>query len=127
MADVAQITYTDHDGTATNIFCTSVGIRYIFDGLSVERQPGKVGITVDPIQQYREVSCSAIISGDALKALNDQLMDGTKVYDATDPKVLIYLDGNTSLTILCVITHFNADIMGHEKWAVNITFRERTL
>lgn len=124
-----QITFTDHDGNSMSLSCKTVSIQYVFDGLSVDRQTGLVGKTTDPIQEYRVVTCTALLSGDNLSTLNGYLMDTAKTYDGTDPKIVVYLDGDTSLTILVAVMSVTATMApsAGNQWWVDMVFKERSL
>ena len=127
MVDTATIIFTDHDGNAVNLFCSKVTIQYVFP-LSVEHKNGMVGYTTDPLRQYRVVTATAQLSGDTLNTLNGYLMDTAKSYDATDPKIQVYLDGDTSLTILVAVMDVTADIIPSVdgQWMVTFRFEQRT-
>ena len=127
MVDTASIIFTDHDGNAVNLFCSEYAIDYVFP-LSIEHKNGLVGYTTDGIRQYRVVTCTANMSGDDLNTLNGYLMDTAKVYDGTDPKVVVALDGNTSLTILVTVmrAHAAAVPRADGRWNVSFTCEERS-
>jgi len=127
MADTPQIIFTDHDGNTTNLFTKNTKIDLDYDGLSVSRQPGHVGITTDPKQEYEIVTCSCMMTGTALNTLRTQLKDATKVYDATDPKIAVLYDGTNSWTILVATVHVTYNMLTDNQWMVAFTFIERTL
>jgi hypothetical protein len=127
MADTPQVIFTDHDGNAYNIFTSDLAIDLIYDGLSVSRQPGHVGITTDPIQEYESITCSCTMSGTALSTLRAQLKDATKAYDGTDPKIAVLYDGTNSWTILVATVRVRYTPIADNKWRVHFTFIERTL
>jgi len=127
MADTPQVVFTDHDGNTYNIFTRDLSIDMIYDGLTVTRQPGHVGKTTDPIQEYRTITCSCTMTGTALNTLQGQLMDATKTYDATDPKITVVYDGSSSWTILVATVHVNYKPIHENEWMVRFTFNERSL
>ena len=127
MVDTPIILYTHADASTLSFFATNVSIRWAFPNKTISRQPNKVGITTDRNDEYRVVTCTAILSGDDLNTLNTAMMPAAApTYDATDPKILIYLDGDTSLTILCAITELEASHQTSGQWAVSVTFTERS-
>jgi hypothetical protein len=127
MADTSQVIYTDHDGNTTNIFTSDLRIELIFDGLTVTRQPGHVGITTDPIQEYEVITCSCTMTGTALNTMRAQLKDATKAYDGTDPKITVVYDGSNSWTILVALVNVTYFPIGDNKWRVQFRFVERSL
>lgn len=126
MADTPQVVYTDHDGNTTNIFTKDVDIEYVFDGLTITRQPGMIGITTDPIQTYRVITCSQIMTGTALNTFNTQVMDTSKTYDGTDPKITVLYDGTNSWTIYVAAVSIKASIVTDNEWSVSFKFMERS-
>jgi hypothetical protein len=126
MVDTAQVIFTDHDGNTVNIFTKNTKITYMFP-LEIVRQNALVGITVDPIRQYRVITCTAKMTGDTVNTLNGYLMDTTKAYDGTDPKISIALDGDTSLNILVAVTNVEVVAAPDRQWFVTFTFEERSL
>jgi hypothetical protein len=126
MADTPIIVFTDHDGNTTNIFTENATIELIYDGLTVSRQPGHIGITTDPIQEYRRITCSCTMSGTALNTLQSQLMDATKVYDATDPKITVLYDGSSSWTIYVATMRVSYRLITHNTWTVFFEWIERS-
>lgn len=127
MVDTAEVIYTDHDGNAVNLFTTDVKITYVFDSVHVDHKNALVGYTTDPIRQYRVVTCTAVMSGDSLNTLNGYNMDTAKTYDGTDPKIVVYLDGDTSLTILVAVMECSAAFLGSAgQWSVSFRFEERS-
>jgi len=127
MPDTPQIVFTDHDGNTYNIFTDDLEISLEYDGLTVSRQPGHVGITTDPIQEYEAVTCSCTMSGTSLHTLRGQLKDATKAYDATDPKIAVVYDGTNAWTILVATVRVRYRPMGDNLWYVHFTFIERSL
>lgn len=127
MVETPQIVFTDHDGNTTNIFTRDIVIELTYDGLTVTRQPGHVGITTDPKQEYEKITCSCTMTGTALSTLRAQLKDATKVYDATDPKIAIVYDGTNTWTILVATMHVRYSHISDNEWRVQFTFVERTL
>lgn len=127
MADVPQVVFTDHDGNTYNIFTDDLEITLTYDGLTVSRQPGKVGITTDPIQEFETITCSCIMTGTALNSMRTQLRDTAKSYDGTDPKVAVVYDGTSSWTILVATVLVRYRPVQSNTWRVTFTFVERTL
>jgi len=126
MADVPMVVFTDHDGNTYNIFTDNVVIDLIYDGLWVERKGAHVGLTVDPIREYRSITCSCVMTGTALNTMQAQLMDATKVYDGTDPKITVVYDGTNSWTIYVATMHVTYSLKTHNEWLVSFTFIERS-
>ena len=127
MADTPQVVFTDHDGNNYNIFTNNLTIDLDYDGLTVSRQPGHVGITTDPKQEFRTITCSCVMTGTALNTLQTQLMDSTKAYDASDPKIAVVYDGTNSWTILITTVHVTYKLLTDNQWMVMFTFIERSL
>ena len=128
MADVPQVVFTDHDGNTYNIFSEDVIIDLDYNGLTIDRQRGHVGKTTDPIQEFRTITCSVKdMTGTALNTLQTQLMDATKVYDGTDPKITVLYDGTNSWTIYVAAVHVKYSLLTHNHWSVQFTFVERSL
>jgi len=126
MVDTPLVTFTDHDGNATSLFCEDVEISLDYDGLTVTRQTGHVGITTDPIQEYETCTCSCLMTGTALSTLRTQLKDATKAYDGTDPKIAVVYDGTNSWTILVAVVRVRYSFVTHNNWRVHFTFIERS-
>lgn len=126
MADTPQIVFTDHDGNTYNIFTEDTEIRLKY-GLTVTRQPGHVGITTDPVQEFETITCSTTMTGTSLNTLRAQLRDTTKTYDGTDPKITIVYDGSSSWTILVAVVEVTYRMLPQNMWSVRFTFIERTL
>lgn len=122
----AQVIFTDHDGNTVNIFTKNTKIRYVFHDLIIERKNACIGKAIDPIRQYRFITCSAKMTGAQVNTLNGYLMDTTKTYDGTDPKVQVYLTGALSLTILCAVTEVEVSAAPDGQWFVAFKFEERS-
>ena len=128
MADTAQIVYHHSDGNTIDFFTKNANIEWKFPGKTISRQPNKVGLTDDPNQVYRVVTCNANLTGDTLNTFNGYLMPATApTYDGSYPKIVLYLDGDTTFTILCAVTMIVAVDLGAGKWNVGVTFTERSL
>ena len=128
MADVPQVVFTDHDGNTYNLFSEDITFDLDYNGLTIDRQPGHVGKTTDPIQEFRTITCSVKdMTGTALNTLRTQLKDATKAYDGTDPKVAVVYDGTNSWTILVAQRHVRYISLGHNNWRVSFRFEERSL
>jgi hypothetical protein len=127
MTDTAQLTYSETAENTIDIFTTSLNIRWAFPNKMVERQPNKIGITVDPNMGFRVVECSAILTGAQVSTLNGYLLPASAItYGATYPKIVITLATGTTFTILCAITSMQATDMGFGNWSVSLTFEERS-
>jgi hypothetical protein len=126
MADTPQIVFTDHDGNTYNIFTRDLVIDLTYDGITVTRQPGHVGITTDPIQEYETITCSCTMTGTALNTLRAQLKDATKTYDGTDPKIAVVYDGTNTWTILVATVYVRYNPIADNEWRVQFTFVERS-
>jgi len=126
MVEVAQVVYTDHDGNTLNIFTKNIKIKYIFEGLEINRRNGKIGITRDPIRQYRVITCTAKLTGTLYDTLDTQLMDDTKTYDEIDPKIVVQLGDSKTKTIYVATTDITADTAPDGRWYINFTFTERS-
>lgn len=126
MADTPIVTFTDHDGNAYTFFTENLEIILQYDGLTVTRQPGHVGITTDPKQEFRTVTFTTTRTGSEMNSLQTQLMDATKVYDGTDPKLAILYDGSNSWTILVAAMTVRYSLITHNVWRVHFTFIERS-
>jgi hypothetical protein len=135
MADVPQIVLTHADAATLNIFTNDAEITWLFPGKEVVPRTKATGTaaamndgyTVDPNNGYRVVTCSSYLTGDEVSTLNGKLLpNAVPTYDATDPKIVIKLDGDTSLTILCAITACKAKHITDARWLVSFIFTERT-
>ena len=104
MAIVYSVIYTHAGGATFSFKCKNPQIIIKQPGKSIERQPNKIGIVVDPNQPYRFVKCSAFVSAAEYQTLRAMLMPAAKpTYDGDDPKVEIKLSGAVSETFLCAI------------------------
>jgi len=126
MVDTPQVVFTDHDGNTYNIFTNDLNIDLFYDGLTIEHKSGHVGLTTDKIREFRTVTCSCTMTGTALNTLQGQLMDATKTYDGTDPKIAVVYDGSSSWTILVAVMHVNYKPIANNLWQVTFTFTERS-
>ena len=124
MVDTAQIIFTDHDGNTVNIFTKNARIQYKFP-LEIVKKDALAGTVLDGIRQYRVISCTCKMSGAEVNTLNGYLMDTAKTYDATDPKVTVALNGDTSLTILVAVIDVTVDAAPDRNWFVSFIFEER--
>jgi len=124
-----QVTITHADASTLELFPTSISITYNFPGLSVERKPGSAagaGYTVDPNMTYRTIEVSAYLTGTQVNTLTGKVMPASApTYDGTDPKILIYYDGSTSESILCVIMGLKLSHVADNRWMANFIFVER--
>jgi len=125
MATQAQIVFTDHDGNTLDLLTKNAAIQYVFP-LTIERKNGLVGVTVDPIRQYRIVTCTAKLTAAQADSLDTQLMDSTKVYDGTDPKIVLYLSGTLTKTIYVAVTSVIIEASPDGQWYGRFTFTERS-
>ena len=129
MTDMITITFADATTLALEVFDKSASVEWMFEGLSIERQPNKVGITTDPNYNYRVVECTAkLTAAQIVDTLDVKLLPAAvPTYDATDPKIIIYLSGAKSITMLCAITKAKAKHIVDDQWAVSFQFVGRTL
>jgi len=126
MTDIAQIIYSHAVTNTLSFFTGNVTINYNFPGKMVERQPNKVGVTVDPNQGFRHISCSAKLTSTELGTLNTMMLPSSKpTYDTSYPKIEVKIDGSTTWTIYCVVTNVTLQHMADNKWMVAIEFTER--
>ena len=127
MADEPQIVYTHSLGNSINLFTNNGRFSIAFPNKTIERQPNKVGITVDPNQEYRIVECTAVMSSTDMNTLVGYLMPSSApTYDSTYPNITMKIDGSTTWTILCAVTGLNAAPLIDGKWSVSIQFTERS-
>lgn len=127
MVDVPQIVYHNSNGVTINLFTKNVVINWLYPGKEVVRQVDKVGIVVDPNMIYRQVTCTAPLTGDQVNTLNGYLMPASAPdYSGAYPKIEVKLDGDTTLTIEVANTATQAVHQVDNKWLVAFTFTEKT-
>jgi len=128
MTEMITITFGDASTLDLPVYDGSLKIRYVFGGLSVTRQPNKVGITTDSNRNWREVECLAYMTAATIvDTLNGKLMPAAApTYDATDPKILVTLSGSKSLTILCTVKSVEVSHVTQDRYDVKFTFEERS-
>ncbi len=86
------------------------------------------GYTIDQNNGYRVVTCTALLTAVELVTLNAKLLpNAIPTYDATDPKIVVALDGSNSFTILCIVSFpLKAIHSVDNMWSVSFIFTERT-
>lgn len=138
---MTQLVITHADGTTLSkeLIDGSLSITWIFPGRVVEprtKAAGTIsvmndGLTKDPNNGYRVVSCGAMLTAAEIVTLNAKMLPAAiPTYDATDPKIVLELDGNVgnNLTILCVITSpLKAIWVVDNQYRVGFIFTERTV
>lgn len=129
MTEMITITFGDAGTLELKVYEGTTNIDYIFEGLTIDRQPNKVGITTDPNYNYRRVSCKAYITAaEIVDTLDGKLLPAAApTYDGTDPKILVNLSGAKSITMLCAITACRVSHITDDKWSASFTFEGRTL
>ena len=129
MTEMITITFGDASTLDLNVRDGTLRIQYMFGGLSVTRQPNKVGLTTDSNRNWREVECIAYMEAATIvDTLNGKLMPATApTYDGTDPKILVNLSGAKSLTILCTVKSVEVSHTTQDKYDVKFVFEERSL
>ena len=130
----SQITITHADASTLSIDTISMSGTYMFPGRGVTPRTKASGTaaamndgeTTDPNQGFRVITCTTHLNGADVNTLNGKLLPATvPTYDATDPKIVVRLNGTVSHTILIVITAFKYTMIGDDKFSCSFTFTER--
>lgn len=126
-----QVTLTFGDATTLNlrVITDTLKISWHFDGIEIARQPNKIGVTNDPNYNYRRVEFSAHMTAtEIVDSLDAKLRPAAApTYDATDPKVKVYMGGTKYLEFLCAILEpVVATHLSGEESSVKFVLTERT-
>lgn len=133
---MAQLVITHADASTLSLDLIDATITWVFPGRMVHprtKASGTAaamndGYTADPNNGYRIVTCGALLTAAEIVTLNGKMLpNAIPTYDATDPKIVLELDGANSFTILCVITSpLKATWVVDNMYRVSFIFTERT-
>ena len=129
MTEMLTITFGDASTLSLPVYTGTLIIDYMFDGLEIKRQPNKVGITKDPNYNYRKISCTTYTTAaNVVDTIDVKVLPATApTYDGTDPKILVYLSGTKTITMLCAITKCTVKHQYSDHYQVEWVFTGRTL
>lgn len=125
MVETLAVEYTHSVGASIKFRTKSYSIKYMEPGKSVERQPGQIGIAVDPDMPYRILICTATIETAEYNTIEGWVFAGT-AYGGTYPFVRWQVDGATPKTMLCMMKEPVKRHKSDNKWIITLTFEQRS-